>query len=121
MDWSLGDLLWSMVVLFFWVMFIWMFVTVFADVFRRNDLSGASKVLWIVLIVVLPFLGILVYVIARPRMTEQDRERAAGLAEQRRRLEGYAAGDEIAKLTKLRDAGSISAEEFEQLSSRAML
>ena len=73
-EWTFGSVLWAMVVFFFWFMLIWMFIGVFADIFRRNDLSGWAKAGWIFLICVMPFLGILIYMIARPKMTEQDAE-----------------------------------------------
>ncbi|MGH2636614.1 MAG: SHOCT domain-containing protein [Actinomycetota bacterium] len=121
MDWSFGDFLWAMIVFFFWFMFIWMFIGVFSDIFRRNDLSGGAKAGWIILLVLLPFLGILIYMIARPKMTEQDKQMLAEAHEQQRRLEGYSSADEIAKLAKLRDEGKISAEEYERLKSKAMM
>jgi type VI protein secretion system component VasK len=120
MSWSFGDVVWSMIVFFFWFMFIWMFIGVFGDIFRRNDLSGVAKAGWILLIVVLPFLGILVYMIARPKMTAQDQEILAARQEQQRRVEGFSSADEIAKLAKLRDEGKITAQEFEQLKAKAM-
>jgi hypothetical protein len=120
-DWSFGDLLWAMIVFFFWFMFIWMFIAVFADIFRRNDISGGVKAGWIILIVILPLIGILIYMIARPKMTEQDKEMLAAAEEQQRRLQGYSSADEIAKLSKLRDEGKISAEEYESLKAKAMM
>ena len=90
-DWSFGDVLLSMLVFFFWIMAIWVFIAIFADIFRRNDLSGWAKAGWILLLFVLPFLGALIYVIARPKMTEQDREIMAKQQEQQRRVEGYSA------------------------------
>jgi predicted branched-subunit amino acid permease len=69
-DFGLGDLLIAMVAFSFMFMFIWMFIGVFADIFRRHDLSGGAKAGWILLIFVLPLLGILIYLIARPSMTE---------------------------------------------------
>jgi len=120
-DWSFGDVLWAMVVFFFWFMFIWMFIAVFADIFRRNDISGGVKAGWIILIVILPLLGILIYVIARPKMTEQDKQMLSQMEEQQRRVEGYSSADEIAKLAALRDAGTITAEEYERLKAQAML
>ncbi len=120
-DYQFGDLLWSMVVFFFWFMFIWMFIAVFSDIFRRNDISGGVKAGWIILIVILPLIGILIYMIARPKMTEQDQQMLAQAQEQQRRLEGYSSADEIAKLAALRDAGKISAEEYEQMKAKAML
>ena len=118
---SLSDVIWSMVVFFFWFMLIWMFIAVFSDIFRRNDVSGLGKAGWTILIVVLPLLGILVYLIGRPRMTEQDRQIASEELARRRRLEGYSAADEVAKIATLRDEGRISADEYTELKSRAML
>jgi hypothetical protein len=65
-EFGLAELLWSMLVFFFWFMAIWVFIAVFADIFARPDLSGWAKAGWILLIFVLPFLGALIYVIARP-------------------------------------------------------
>jgi Short C-terminal domain/Phospholipase_D-nuclease N-terminal len=121
MDWTFGDVLWAMVAFFFWFLFIWMFIAVFGDIFRRDDLSGWGKAGWIALICVLPFLGILIYMIARPKMTEQDRRMMAEAEEQRRRLEGYSAAEEIEKLSRLRDSGEISAQEYEKLKARALV
>lgn len=120
-DWSLGELIWAMIVFFFWVMAIWIFIAIFSDIFRRRDLSGFAKAGWILLLVVLPFLGALIYVIARPAMTAQDKEDMEKMQEARRRLEGYSSAEEIEKLAKLRDAGTISAEEYEELKRKAML
>ena len=120
-EWSFGNVLWSMFVFFFWVMFIWMFIAIFGDIFRRDDLSGWGKAGWIFLIFVLPFLGILIYMIARPKMTEQDRQMMMEAQEQQRRAQGYSAADEVAKLAKLRDEGKITAEEYERLKAQAMM
>ena len=120
-EWNLGDALWAMLVFFFWFMAIWIFITVFADIFRRRDLSGWGKGGWILLIFIVPFLGALIYLIARPKMTEQDKEDMERMQEAQRRVEGYSAADEIAKLSKLRDEGKISAEEYEEMKRKAMI
>ncbi len=120
-EFGLGELLWSMLVFFFWFMAIWIFITIFADIFRRRDLSGAAKAGWIVLLFVLPFLGALIYLIARPKMTDQDKEELDKYQEAQRRLQGYSPAEEIDKLAKLRDEGKISAEEYEKLKSKAMM
>jgi Phospholipase_D-nuclease N-terminal/Short C-terminal domain len=120
-DFDLGDLLWGMLVFFFWFMAIWVFIGVFADIFRRRDISGMGKAGWLLLIFVLPFIGVLIYLIARPAMTDQDREDMQRAEEAQRRLSGYSAADEIEKLTKLRDSGQITAEEYEELKRKAML
>jgi hypothetical protein len=74
--WSFGSVIWTMVVFFFWTMAIWLFISMFADIFRRRDLTGAAKAGWTLLLFVLPFVGALIYLASRPAMTEQDREDA---------------------------------------------
>lgn len=66
MDWSIGETLWVLFALFVEVMFIVIFIGAIADIFRRDDLSGGGKALWVAVLVLLPFLGTLIYVIARP-------------------------------------------------------
>jgi energy-coupling factor transporter transmembrane protein EcfT len=118
---NLGEWLWAMAAFFFWFMAIWIFIMTFGDIFRRNDLSGVAKAGWIFLIFILPFLGILIYLIVRPKMTAQDQQMIEEATERQRRAAGYSAADEIAKLTKLRDSGEISAEEYNELKRKAML
>jgi hypothetical protein len=120
-DWNTGSLLWGMLVFFFWFMAIWIFIAVFGDIFRRRDLSGGAKAGWIILIFIVPFLGALIYMIARPKMTEQDKEDMERMQEAQRRVSGYSYAEEIDKLAKLRDAGTISAEEYEELKRKAMM
>jgi energy-coupling factor transporter transmembrane protein EcfT len=113
--------LWAMVVFFFWFMLIWMFIGVFADIFRRNDLSGLAKAGWIFLIFIIPLIGILIYLIARPKMTAQDREMIQAAQERERRISGYSPAEEVAKLAKLRDEGKITAEEYEAMKKQALM
>jgi len=120
-EWNSGSVLWAMIEFFFIFMLIWMFIAVFADIFRRNDLSGGAKALWILFIFVLPLLGILIYMIGRPKMTEQDKEMMMQAQEAQRRVQGYSPADEVAKLAKLRDEGKITAEEYEEQKKRAMM
>ena len=114
------DLIWAMFAFFFWFMFIWIFISIFGDIFRRRDLSGGGKAGWIFLIVILPFLGVLIYLIARPKMTEQDKRMIEEQQEIQRRVTGYSASDEIAKAAKLQADGAITAEEFEKLKQTAL-
>jgi len=118
---NLGEWLWAMFVFFLWFQVIFIFIRIFADIFHRRDLSGAAKAGWIFLLVVLPFLGALIYMIGRPKMTEQDREDIEKIQEAQRRITGYSPAAEIEKLSKLRDAGEISAEEYERLKARALV
>ena len=120
-EWNFGDVLWGMLVFFFWFMAIWIFIAVFADIFRRNDISGWAKAGWILLIFLVPFLGALIYIVARPKMTAQDKELLERSQEAQRRIEGYSPADEIAKLAKLRDEGKITAEEYEDMKKKAMM
>ena len=79
---------WYMLVIYFFVMVIWMFISVFADIFRRENLSAWGKAGWIFLIFIVPFLGILIYVIVRPKNTEQDQRM---MARRRQRRRGWSA------------------------------
>ncbi len=120
MDWSFWDFVWAMLVFYFWFMFIWIFVSIIGDIFRREDVSGWGKAGWLFVLVVLPFLGSLVYMIARPKLTEQDKRIMAELEEKQRRMAGFSAADEIAKAQQLRDRGAISDAEFEEMKRRAL-
>jgi hypothetical protein len=120
-EWTFGSVLWTMIIFFFWTMAIWIFISLFADIFRRNDLSGGAKAGWIFLLFVLPFLGALIYVISRPKMTEQDREMMDRAQEAQRRIEGYSSAEEIQKLAALRDKGELTAEEYEEMKRKAMM
>jgi len=120
-EWSLGNVIWAMLVFFFWMMAIWIFISIFGDIFHRRDLSGGAKAGWIILIFILPFLGAIIYMVARPKMTDQDREDMERMQEAQRRMSGYSMADEIEKLAKLRDSGQISAEEYEDMKRKAMI
>jgi Short C-terminal domain/Phospholipase_D-nuclease N-terminal len=118
MEWSFGDVFLTMVAFFFWFMFIWMFIGVFSDIFRRTDLSGWGKAGWLVLVCIFPFLGILVYMIARPT-TETDKQ-MIGLVQSRGQAASYSTADEITKLTQLHDKGALSDDEFDRLKAKAI-
>jgi hypothetical protein len=83
-------------------------------------MSGWSKALWSIFIIFLPFLGVFIYLITRPKMTEQDQRMMEQYETQQRRMAGYSSAEEIAKLTELRNSGAITAEEFEELKRKAM-
>jgi hypothetical protein len=118
---SFGDFIWGMFIFFFWVMYIWMFIAIFGDIFRRDDLSGWVKAGWIFLIFFLPLLGILLYLIVRPKMTEQDKAMMEAAQERERRMTGYSASEEIEKAKKLLDSGAITAEEYDSMKKKAMM
>jgi hypothetical protein len=113
------DILWTIVVVYFWFMLIWIFIRIFADIFHRRDLSGGWKVAWTIVLFVLPFLGALVYMLLR-KPTDQDREDMAEAQAMQRRMVGYSSADEIAKLQQLKESGALTQEEFDAAKARAL-
>jgi hypothetical protein len=117
-DIGFWEVIWYMIIIFFWMLVFWMFIGVFADIFRRRDHSGWAKAAWILLIVVLPFIGILIYMIARPH--DATREQDMEIYEAQRRAAGYSSSEEIAKAQQLLQSGAITQAEFDQIKSRAL-
>ncbi len=115
------EVLWWMLVFFFWFMAIWIFISIFADIFHRKDIRGWAKAGWIILIFIVPFLGAIIYMIARPKMTAQDKEELDKMQEAQRRLSGYSPSEEISKAAELRDKGEITADEYNEIKRKAML
>ena len=127
-DYPILDLFWTMVLLFGWVIYFWLLITVFADLFRRRDVSGWGKAGWTVFLLVLPLIGAFTYLITQNRsMTERAvREQETRRAETDAYIRSVAAPqyrgiDEIARAKDLLDKGAISADEFEQLKQRALV
>jgi len=118
LTWQFGEVMIYMFVIFIWMMVIWMFIAVFTDIFRRRDISGIAKAFWIFFIFILPLLGILVYMIARPKdaTAEQDAEI---LAAQKRAM-GYSPTAEIEKAQGLLASGAITQAEFDAIKQRAL-
>ncbi len=114
MDWNWGTLLATSVIFFFWAVTFWMFIAVFADIFRR-DMSGWAKAGWVLLIVVLPFLGILAYLIARPKDSK-----AWGTPDQSA-AHRMSAAEEISKANDLYTQGKITSAEYQRLKQRALV
>ena len=111
---------WTILMIFLWVIWIWILITIIIDIFRSHDLSGWAKALWFVFILFLPLIGVLVYLIARGgKMHEHEVQQAQLQEEQLRSYVQQAAGsqspaDQLAKLADLRDRGVITAEEFDR-------
>ena len=114
------DVVWSMVIFFFWFMLIWIFISIFADIFRRNDLTGGWKAIWIILLIFLPFLGALIYIISRPKMTAQDVQMMTQADAAAKAANAVSPADQIAKLNELKDSGAITVPEYEALKKKAM-
>ena len=123
---TFGDVMWSMFVFFAWILFFWMLFVVFGDLFSRHDISGWAKAGWCVFVIVLPFLGIFVYLIAEGRsMGERAQARAqSDKAQMDDYVRSVAAGasptEEIAKGKQLLDSGAITQAEFDQLKGKAL-
>jgi hypothetical protein len=123
-DYPFMDVLWSMIIFFFWVIWIWIVITVLMDVFRRHDIGGFAKALWVIFVVILPWLGVLIYLIIehdgmRERNVKQAQTQKAAFDDYVRETAGGSAG-EIAKAKELLDSGAINDAEFEALKAKAL-
>ena len=127
-DYPFLDILWTMIIFFCWVAWIWLLIMVFSDLFRR-DVSGWAKAAWVVFLIILPFLGVLIYLIAEGKgMTERRvKEMQASQAEFDTYVRsvatesgGAGAAGEIEKAKSLLDSGAIDQGEFERLKAKAL-
>jgi hypothetical protein len=119
-----GDLMWSFLVFFGWIIFFWLLFVVFGDLFARHDVSGWGKAAWTVFVIIIPFLGVLVYLIANGQgMAERSARRAQSAQTQAddyiRSVAGGSA-EQIAKAKQLLDSGAITQAEYDQLKARAL-
>jgi hypothetical protein len=128
-DFGNGDVFLSILWFTLFFIWVWLLIVVFSDIFRSRDLSGWSKALWLVFIIILPYLGVFVYLIARGhKMSEHALQAAqaqdAANREYIRSVSGGGGGggaaDEIARLAELRDKGVLSEEEFQQAKAKAL-
>jgi hypothetical protein len=124
-DFPFLEVLWTMILFFAWFAWIWIAVTCFIDVLRRNDIGGWHKAAWVVFIIVLPFLGVLVYLIAqhdgmRERTMAQAKAQQAAMDEYVRDTAGGGPASEIAKASELLDAGKISQADFDAIKAKAL-
>jgi divalent metal cation (Fe/Co/Zn/Cd) transporter len=112
------SLFWSMMMFFLFVVWIWLLISIFADIFRNKDMNGGAKAIWILFVVFIPWLGVLVYIIANGgEMNERSMQAAAANERAARDYIKDAAGsggsaDELAKLADLRDKGVLTGDEF---------
>jgi hypothetical protein len=122
MEWTFGTVLWSSLVFFFWFAVIWIYIAIIADIFRRH-MSGWAKAGWIVVLVLLPFIGALIYLIAAPRMAPAPDHRPAWDSLDYRygdRTTDYRPADAIARAAQLHDEGRITTDEYEALKRQAL-
>jgi ABC-type multidrug transport system fused ATPase/permease subunit len=107
--------------IFIFVLWFWLLITVFGDLFRRHDVSGWAKAVWVIVLILFPYLGIFIYLITQHRgMAERQSQRVQQAREELRQVVGYSAADEIEKLERLKNAGTISNDEYARLRARAV-
>jgi hypothetical protein len=126
-DYPFLDVLWTMLIFFCWVIWFWLLITIFVDIFRRRDTSGFSKVLWIIFVIVLPFLGVFIYLIVNhdgmaDRSINQARQQQAQMDDYIRATAsgGGGAAAEIEKAKSLLDSGAITQAEFDAIKAKAL-
>ena len=104
---------------FAFVIWFWLLVLIFRDLFRRHDISGWGKALWVIALLLTSYLGILAYLIAQgTQMAERNTQHAQQERDEMRRVVGYSAADEISKLDQLKKSGSITEDEFQRLRAK---
>ncbi|HEY2537969.1 MAG TPA: SHOCT domain-containing protein [Stellaceae bacterium] len=107
--------------IFIFVLWFWLLITVCGDLFRRHDISGWTKAIWVILLVVLPYLGVFIYLISQHRgMAERQSQRAQQAREELRQVVGFSAADELEKLERLKNSNTISDEEYSRLRARVV-
>ena len=124
-DYPFLDVLWTMFIFFAWVIWFWLLITIFADVFRRHDIGGGTKTLWCIFVIITPFIGVFVYLISQSKgMNERNLQ---NVKQQRQQTDEYirsvAAEDpasQIAQAKSLLDSGAINQQEFDALKQKAL-
>jgi ABC-type multidrug transport system fused ATPase/permease subunit len=129
-DWHVGQVFLTLLWFFLFFIFIWLLIVVFTDIFRSHDMNGWIKALWVIGIIIFPFLGILIYLIARGGKMHERRVQDAQRMDQQFRqyvqsvtpagAGARSASDEISRLSTLKDQGVITDEEFAQLKAKAI-
>ncbi|HEX4718517.1 MAG TPA: SHOCT domain-containing protein [Thermoleophilaceae bacterium] len=124
---SFGNVLWTMIVFFAWVIWFWILITILADLFSRHDISGWGKAAWTVFVIILPFLGVLVYLISQGKSMAERRnkqvEAAESAVDDRIRsvaTDGGGAAAEIQRAKELLDTGAIDQAEFDKIKRLAL-
>ena len=125
-DYPFLDVLWTLFVIFIWVIWFWLLITVFADVFRRHDIGGGKKTLWLIFVILVPFLGVFIYLISQSsEMAERNMKQAQA---QQAQMDSYVksvagsggAAAEIEKAKQLLDSGAISQAEYDSIKAKAL-
>jgi hypothetical protein len=124
-DYPFLDVLWTMFIFFAWIIWFWLLITIFADIFRRTDIQGGKKTLWCIFVIITPFIGVFIYLISQSKgMNERNLQ---NVKQQRQQTDEYirsvAADDpasQIAQAKSLLDSGAINQQEFDSLKQKAL-
>ena len=118
---TFSNFLADVVSIFIFVLWFWLLITVVGDLFRRRDVSGWVKTIWVIVLIVFPYLGIFIYLITQGRgMAERHSQRAEQAREELRHFAGFSVADELEKLERLTNSNVISNEEYARLRARAV-
>src|SRR6516162_6598593 len=116
---SFWNFLVDVITVFFFIVLLWLLFIVFSDLFRRHDISGWGKALWVIGLILFPYLGVFIYLITQSRgMAERGVQQAQRAREELRQVVGFSAADEIKKLNELKKSGAISDAEFARLRAK---
>ena len=120
-DFSVGEFLLWCLWIFLFVVWFWLLITIFSDVFRRHDISGWAKAAWVIFVIFFSFLGILIYLITQHEgMAERNAQQFKAQQEQLRQMVGTSAADELIKLDQLKASGSITDAEYQTMRAKAI-
>jgi hypothetical protein len=125
-DYPFLDVFWTMLVFFVWVIWIWLLITILVDVFRRHDIGGAKKVLWVIFVILVPFVGVFAYLLVNH--DEMATRNVAQMTAQQAQFDSYVqtvagssgAAAEIEKAKQLLDSGAITQQEFDAIKQKAL-
>lgn len=118
---TFGNFLLDMFSIFMFILWFWLLIMVIGDLFRRHDISGLGKAIWVIALIVFSYIAIFIYMISQSRgMAERHTQRAQQAREELRHIAGFSAADEIGKLERLKNAGTISTEEYARLRARVV-
>lgn len=116
---SFTNFLVDVLAVFVFVVWFWLLITVYADLFRRRDISGWGKALWVIVVLVVPYVGVFAYLISQGGgMAERNAQQVQQTRDELRRAVGFSPADEIAKLDELKKSGSITGEEYGRLRAK---
>ena len=118
---TFSNFLANMIAVFAFVVWFWLLIVIYGDLFRRHDISGWGKALWVLALVLTSYLGIFAYLITQGRgMAERNAQQAQQAREELRSVVGYSVADEITKIDQLKKSGSITDDEFKRLRAKVV-